>query len=154
MWNRASKLIETQCCECILPLSQQVNQEGLDPYFIDRQDTTDSNWMKFVNTARHEEQNVIVYQYHGNIYYRTFKNISPASELLGGYRKHYVKKKIGKDTNTEGKSFFEAHVTLIITSCCFFIHSISCQFLLPWLWRVLYSIFFISYPLETQLNMC
>ena len=84
MCKRASKLIETECCEHVLPLSQQVNHEGVDPYFIDGQETTDSNWMKFVNTARYEEeQNVIVYKYHGNIYYRTFKTISPTSELLG-----------------------------------------------------------------------
>ena len=66
----------------------------------------DSNWMKFVNTARNEEeQNVFVYQYLGNIYYRTFKSISPASELLGGYGKQYAKK-LGTDTNTEGKYIF------------------------------------------------
>ena len=103
MCKRASKVILTQCGEHVLPLSQQVNHEGVDPYFIDGKDTTDSNWMKFVNTARHkEEQNVTVYKYHGNIYFRTFKTISPESELLGGYGKQY-EKILGEHTNTEGE---------------------------------------------------
>ena len=93
------------CGKHVLPLSQQVNHGGIDPCVIDGQHTTDSNWMRFVNTARcEEEQNVIVYQYHGNIYY----HISPASELLGGYGKQCVEE-LGTDTNTEGNYFFEVH---------------------------------------------
>ena len=88
--------------EHVLPLSQQVNHEGVDPYFINRQDTTDSKCTKFVNTARHEEQNVIVNKYHGDIYNCTFKTIPPASELLGGYGQKY-EKKLGNGTDTEGE---------------------------------------------------
>ena len=80
-------------------------RHGVDPYYINGQNSTHSNWMKLVNTARHEgKQNVIAYQYLGNIYYRTVKSISPASELLGDCEKQYTKK-LGTDTNTEGKLF-------------------------------------------------
>ena len=103
MYKKASKLILTPYCEHIHPLSQQVNHEGVDPYFIDGQVFSHSNWMRFANIARYEEeQNIIVYRYHGNIYYRTFKSISPASELLGGYGKQYATK-IGEETKTEGE---------------------------------------------------
>ena len=70
--------------------------------------------MAFINTARHEEeQNVIAYRYLGNIYFRTVKSISPASELLGGYGKQYAKES-STGTTTEGKSFIEVHGALII----------------------------------------
>ena len=104
--------------EHVLPLSQQVNHEGVDPYFIDRQDTTDSNWIKFVNIARHEEeQNVIVYKYHGNIYYHISKTIPPASELLVGYGQQYVKKKIG-----------EVQTLKVNNICCISIQSVVVVF--------------------------
>ena len=69
--------------------------------------------MEFINTARHEEeQNVIAYRYHGNIYFRTVKSIFLASELLGGYGKQYAKE-LRTGTNTEGKQFV-VHGALII----------------------------------------
>ena len=58
--------------------------------------------MSFINCARHEEeQNVIAYQYHGNVYCRTSKFIEPATELLGGYVKQSAKELV-TNTNTEG----------------------------------------------------
>ncbi len=64
----------------------------MEPYFIDGSDPSVSNWMRFVNCARHEEeQNLLAYQYHGNIYYRTFKTIPPHTELLVWYGDRYAK---------------------------------------------------------------
>ena len=72
--------------------------------------------MSVINTARHEEeQNVIAYQYLGKVYCRTIKSIYPASELLGGYGKQYVKG-LGTDKNSEGKSFIVIYDVLTITS--------------------------------------
>ena len=90
-------------CEHVLALSQQVRREEIDSYFIDGQDSNNSKWMSFINTARHEgEQNVIAYQYLGKVYCRTFKSIYPASELLGGYGKQYANE-LGTHTNYDGK---------------------------------------------------
>jgi len=53
--------------------------------------------MRYVNCARNEdEQNLIAYQYKGEIYYRSFKEILPETELLVWYGKDY-----GKDLGIE-----------------------------------------------------
>ena len=58
--------------------------------------------MRFVNCAqREDEQNVLAYQYHGNIYYRTVKTIYPESELLVWYEEK-VAKELDMDLETEG----------------------------------------------------
>ena len=44
---------------------------GEESYYIDGQSDKESNWLRFVNCARNEdEQNLIAFQNHGNIYYR------------------------------------------------------------------------------------
>jgi hypothetical protein len=44
--------------------------------------------MRYVNCARNEdEQNLIAYQYKGEIYYRSFKEIPPETELLVWYER-------------------------------------------------------------------
>ena len=51
-----------------------------------------SNWMRYVNCARNEaEQNLIAYQYRGQIYYRSIKEIQPGKELLVYYGEEYAK---------------------------------------------------------------
>ena len=58
--------------------------------------------MRFVKCARHEdEQNVLAYQYHGNIYYRTDKTIYPKSELLVWYGEK-VATELDIDLDVEG----------------------------------------------------
>jgi len=48
--------------------------------------------MRFVNCARNEaEQNLISFQYHGDIYYHTIKHVTPGSELLVWYGEEYAK---------------------------------------------------------------
>lgn len=48
--------------------------------------------MRFVNCARNEaEQNLVSFQYHGDIYYRTIKHVTPGSELLVWYGEEYAK---------------------------------------------------------------
>ncbi|XP_015673995.1 histone-lysine N-methyltransferase PRDM9-like [Protobothrops mucrosquamatus] len=60
--------------------------------YIDAKNETNSNWMRYVNCARNEEeQNLVAFQYHAEIYYRTCKVIQPQSELLVWYGEEYGK---------------------------------------------------------------
>ena len=47
--------------------------------------------MRYVNCSRCEmEQNLVAYQYHGEIYYRVYKPIEPNTELLVWYGDEYA----------------------------------------------------------------
>ncbi|XP_078251660.1 histone-lysine N-methyltransferase PRDM9-like, partial [Rhinoraja longicauda] len=70
-------------------LSSQANN---DTEYIDAQDESKSNWMRFVNCARKEEErNLVACQHRGNIYYRTCKPVPPHCELLVWYGDDYAK---------------------------------------------------------------
>ena len=65
---------------------------GKTVWYIDGEDLTQSNWLRYVNCARHEdEQNLVAYQYKGRIYYRSYKVILPGEELLVYYGDQYAK---------------------------------------------------------------
>ena len=50
---------------------------------VDGSDEHDSNWMRFVNCARNnKEQNLVVVQFRGEIYYKTCVPVEAGSELL------------------------------------------------------------------------
>eukprot|EP00117_Sycon_ciliatum_P037266 scpid67503/ scgid0852/ Histone-lysine N-methyltransferase PRDM9; PR domain zinc finger protein 9; PR domain-containing protein 9 len=58
---------------------------------VDGKSEKHANWMRFVNCARNEEeQNFVAYQYKGEIYYRSFRDIRPHDELLVWYGKEYA----------------------------------------------------------------
>ncbi|XP_054282047.1 DNA ligase 1-like [Macrosteles quadrilineatus] len=60
-------------------------------HYIAAHSTATSNWMRFVNCARHEsEQNLMAFQYKGKMYYRTVKLIPPKAELFVWYGKEYA----------------------------------------------------------------
>ncbi|XP_044173325.1 uncharacterized protein LOC114956231 isoform X2 [Acropora millepora] len=66
-------------------------ENGLVTHVIDARDEKYSNWLRFVNCARNEdEQNLIAFQYRGHIYYRSFKVIEPGMELLVWYGDRYA----------------------------------------------------------------
>ena len=47
--------------------------------------------MRYVNCARNElEQNLVAFQYLGQIYYRTFKAVLKSTELMVWYGKDYA----------------------------------------------------------------
>eukprot|EP00731_Ephydatia_muelleri_P025691 Em0017g774a len=70
----------------------EVKQRGQRAFYLDGSDLECSNWMRFVNCARNEkEQNMVAFQYRGQIYYRSFKEIPPGSELLVWYGEQYAK---------------------------------------------------------------
>ena len=51
-----------------------------------------SNWMRFVNCARCEdEQNLTAFQFMGEIYYKTLRPVSRGDELLVWYGEEYAK---------------------------------------------------------------
>ena len=60
-------------------------------YYINGKDESYGNWMRYINCSRiEEEQNLIALQYHGEIYYRVYKDIDPSCELLVWYGEEYA----------------------------------------------------------------
>lgn len=59
--------------------------------YVDAHGEMTSNWMRYVNCARNdEEQNLVAFQYLGKIYYRTFKIVPDSVELLVWYGEKYA----------------------------------------------------------------
>lgn len=68
----------------------EVFHDGQVSHYLDGKDEANSSWMRFVRCARHKkEQNMVVFQYHGCVYYRTTKEILPGQELLVWYDTRY-----------------------------------------------------------------
>jgi hypothetical protein len=60
-------------------------------YYVNGADVQESNWMRFVNCSRvEEEQNLVAYQYRGEIFYRAYKDIQAGAELLVWYGPEYA----------------------------------------------------------------
>ncbi|XP_037016387.2 histone-lysine N-methyltransferase PRDM9-like [Artibeus jamaicensis] len=58
--------------------------------YVDGKDRSWADWMRFVSCARDdEEQNLVVFQYHRQIFYRTCHVIRPGHELLVWCRDEY-----------------------------------------------------------------
>ncbi|CAB4013746.1 histone-lysine N-methyltransferase PRDM9-like [Paramuricea clavata] len=63
---------------------------GKTTHVIDGKESSQSNWLRFVNCARsEEEQNLVAYQYRGDIFYRVYKEIVAGGELLVWYGDEY-----------------------------------------------------------------
>ncbi|CAH8640316.1 unnamed protein product [Dicrocoelium dendriticum] len=59
---------------------------GVKSHLIDARNPLRSNWLRFVNCARcDEEQNIVTIQYRGKIYYRACQDIPRGRELLTYY---------------------------------------------------------------------
>ncbi|XP_043727763.1 histone-lysine N-methyltransferase PRDM9-like [Cervus elaphus] len=72
--------------------------------YVDGKDTSWANWMRYVNCARDdEEQNLVAFQYHGQIFYRTCQVIRLGCELLVWYGDEYGQD-LGIKWNSRGKS--------------------------------------------------
>ncbi|XP_043745005.1 histone-lysine N-methyltransferase PRDM9-like [Cervus elaphus] len=72
--------------------------------YVDGKDTSWANWMRYVNCARDdEEQNLVAFQYHGQIFYRTCQVVRPGCELLVWYGDEYGQD-LGIKRNSWGKS--------------------------------------------------
>ncbi|XP_071076203.1 histone-lysine N-methyltransferase PRDM7-like [Desmodus rotundus] len=58
--------------------------------YVDGKDKSWANWMRYVNCARDdEEQNLVAFQYHRQIFYRTCQDVRPGCELLVWYGDEY-----------------------------------------------------------------
>ncbi|OWJ99065.1 hypothetical protein Celaphus_00009691, partial [Cervus elaphus hippelaphus] len=76
--------------------------------YVDGKDTSLANWMRYVNCARHyEEQNLVAFQYHGQIFYRTCQVVRPGCELLVWYGDEYGEE-LGIKRESRGKSMLAA----------------------------------------------
>ncbi|XP_043320420.1 histone-lysine N-methyltransferase PRDM9-like [Cervus canadensis] len=72
--------------------------------YVDGKDTSWANWMRYVNCARDdEEQNLVAFQYHGQIFYRTCQVVRPGCELLVWYGDEYSQD-LGIKRDSRGKS--------------------------------------------------
>ncbi|XP_018333278.1 probable histone-lysine N-methyltransferase PRDM7 isoform X2 [Agrilus planipennis] len=77
-------------------LSKRQNDKGYswmlkDGKTVDAKDPNKSNWMRYVNCARHvKEQNVVAFQYKGQMYYRTVKIIKAGEEMLVYYGEEFA----------------------------------------------------------------
>ncbi|KAF6072962.1 hypothetical protein HJG60_015508 [Phyllostomus discolor] len=103
VWNEASDL---PVGLCFGPFEGQITQDeeasesgyawvitkgGKCYEYVDGKDKSCSNWMRYVNCARHdEEQNLVAFQYHRQIFYRTCQVIRPGCELLVWYGDEYA----------------------------------------------------------------
>ncbi|KAK7067621.1 putative histone-lysine N-methyltransferase prdm7, partial [Halocaridina rubra] len=68
----------------------KIRRKGLLGACIDALDKSISNWMRFVNCSRNEpETNLAAFQYKGQIYYKTIKDIQRGSELMVWYGEEY-----------------------------------------------------------------
>jgi hypothetical protein len=76
-------------------------KSGCTSHWIDGQDKTKSNWLRYVNCAvTWDKQNLIAYQADDNIYYKTCCDIAPKTELLVWYGVSYARE-LGLITNVE-----------------------------------------------------
>ncbi|XP_063956894.1 zinc finger protein 724-like [Lytechinus pictus] len=70
----------------------EICTESKAHHYVDSNSELTGNWMRYINCARNEgEQNLVAFQYLGEIYYRTFKPICPGRELLVYYGEQYAK---------------------------------------------------------------
>ena len=77
-------------------------KDGKIVFYIDGKDERYGNWMRYVNCSRSKkEENVVAFQYHGQIYYRVCKYILPGTELLVWYGDEYAQD-LGIPTSYEG----------------------------------------------------
>ncbi|XP_061727394.1 histone-lysine N-methyltransferase PRDM9-like [Cydia pomonella] len=70
---------------------QIFDRERKPSHVLDARDANKSNWMRYVNCSRHfSEQNLVAFQYQGQLYYRTIKIIPSFTELLVFYGSEFA----------------------------------------------------------------
>ncbi|KAM8791863.1 histone-lysine N-methyltransferase PRDM9-like [Rhynchonycteris naso] len=73
--------------------SWQITKERNCYMYVNEKDESWANWMRYVNCARDDdEQNLVAFQYHRQIFYRTCQVIKPDCELLVWYGDEYGQK--------------------------------------------------------------
>ncbi|KAK3930756.1 Histone-lysine N-methyltransferase PRDM9, partial [Frankliniella fusca] len=79
----------------------EIRRDGKPTHCIDASNIASSNWMRFVNCARHSgEENLYPFQYKGRLYYRTVRPVPANTELLVWYGDSY-----GKELGLDPKAY-------------------------------------------------
>ncbi len=69
----------------------QGRRDGEITHYIDGYNLDTSSWLRFINCARNSaEENVLVAECKGKIYYLTYKDVYPGQELLVYYGDNYA----------------------------------------------------------------
>ena len=59
-------------------------------HYVDGTNRMLSNWMRYINCACNEEQqNLVAYQLHGEVYYKAIRTINSGEELLIWYKDEF-----------------------------------------------------------------
>ena len=66
-----------------------VKSKKLGNIYIDGQNESKSNWLRFLNDSRDHRNNIKPYQYRDKIFYKTMKDIYPGQELFVSYGDSY-----------------------------------------------------------------
>uniref|UniRef100_A0A7M5XKZ9 Uncharacterized protein n=1 Tax=Clytia hemisphaerica TaxID=252671 RepID=A0A7M5XKZ9_9CNID len=70
----------------------EIMKEGRVVYYVNGKDEKYGNWLRYINCSRTEsEQNLVAFQYHGQIYYRAYKEMKIGDELLVWYGDEYAR---------------------------------------------------------------
>uniref|UniRef100_A0A7M5V2D1 Uncharacterized protein n=2 Tax=Clytia hemisphaerica TaxID=252671 RepID=A0A7M5V2D1_9CNID len=70
----------------------EIMKEGRVVYYVNGKDEKYGNWLRYINCSRTEaEQNLVAFQYHGQIYYRAYKEIKIGDEFLVWYGDEYAR---------------------------------------------------------------
>ncbi|XP_048586840.1 histone-lysine N-methyltransferase PRDM9-like [Nematostella vectensis] len=100
----------------------EISKDGKFNHFVDGHNEEDSNWMRFVNCSRCErEQNLVAFQYRGQIYYRSYKDINPGAELLVWYGDKYANDlgiELEEMKNSTDQSYDRKSLLLLRCFCC------------------------------------
>ncbi|XP_068226668.1 zinc finger protein PLAG1-like isoform X1 [Palaemon carinicauda] len=84
----------------------KITQEEGDYLLLDTQQEERSNWMIFVRPAeKKSEQNLVAFQYKGEIYFATIKEIPPQCELKVWFSKDYAERMGTRILAEEGVSW-------------------------------------------------
>ena len=87
-------------------------KDGKISCYIDGKDEKYSNWLRFINCSRTEsEQNLVAFQFYGEIYYRVYKKIEPGKELLVWYGDEYAQE-LGIDMEDENERESETAIAV------------------------------------------
>ncbi|XP_059165107.1 uncharacterized protein LOC131947800 [Physella acuta] len=85
-----NKIVEQMAHNC--EYCWQISKDGKPSHCVDGGDSSDSNWMRFINCARFEdEQCVTAYQHQGEIFYRAHRDIPAGTEILVYYGDRYAR---------------------------------------------------------------
>ncbi|KAH3819203.1 histone-lysine N-methyltransferase PRDM7-like [Dreissena polymorpha] len=102
-------------------LQRKIYKDDKGSDFVDAQNKTTSNWMRYVNWAMTEaDRNLVGLQYKGGIYYCTLKSVSPDEELLVWYRDELARElglirpqNLPSSYSNKNTGHFKEHMTIL-----------------------------------------